>query len=1152
METIDHEEKNIMTRSFQVLDRRETIDQHTVLQASAGTGKTFSIENLVVRLLMDQSGPQLTEILVVTFTNAATRELRERVRSCLEQAIAILENPFPENCPDYLQVLHEEGNESRLIALRRLKQALLSFAEAQIFTIHGFCYRSLRRQLFEGNFSMHLELTAHSQQREELLRAVRDFLLTEVRKEFICLPQLKVLCSAYGNDTDRLIAALSKAAMGGEIILDSHLLEDRESVLKALEQLLSQGPYESECIVSDFLYLAPHYTGNYNKNGELKTELASQLQRFAKVMERGKADFLALEELFLCAVDLYGSLSPERVKKRGGAPPFCRLHYPQIFQEKMGELESCLLRALDPERLFAQVAYQCQILLRRRFKEDELLGPDDLLQAMATALEKPQVLEQFQSQYRAVIIDEFQDTDPIQWKIFQRLYLQHNPHKPKLYLVGDPKQSIYRFRYADIYTYFDALHALGQEALATLDTNYRSHPDLVEALNVLFAKEQIRRFIELPRQSKQLEYLKVKAGSSRPGIDFKDERGRLHIFCAEDKRGRGKTWPTELLETKRLLPFIAKEIQNLKKSSDLSYRKCAVLVRDRFQAERLEEILRLWKIPVSLRRSRSLVDSCALVTLKVVMEALLKPRDPGAVKRAWGTALLGGTEKEIAAMQETKTLEQACAQCVFLGDTLNKRGFAAFFEEFLHMESAIVGLSVAEQIVSQQEGQTLMQELQQLAELLMESRSGRPLNAEGFFQRLEDIERSDAQDERFLLRQDCSRDAVQVLTLHTSKGLEFDVVFALGLVNRTPVPQGLVTAFSSEGKGTQLLLCPNSEKMLAFLEEIDAEKMRTLYVGLTRAKDRLYVPLLIASDESSPPPLGTASPMELFFARLGNGTSTLKEDYEAVAQLQLPEAQKILEALHCPHISVSVLDHELAIPQLESPQLAKALQAPSLARVCSYALQLSSFSALSRPHKGGVEAQDDFPAGPEVGTVIHELLADYAFTSFLEDLNLQGPLKGTPLEDYALQTLDLLRRTVSCPLTEDPEFTLANIDESRCYKEMEFLFPWDGRAPSGFDLQWEGGFLKGFIDLIFEYRGKIYILDYKTNRLSDYSRSSLHAAMEQHDYPLQAWIYTEAVKRYLRGLGAELPFGGVFYCFLRGMTAPQEGVYHFFPEDFSC
>lgn len=1157
-------------RSFQVLSRHEDLSRHIVLQASAGTGKTFSIENIVVRLLVDPEGPLLPEILLVTFTKAATRELKERVRECIEQALASLDSESVEGVPDYLVALIEQGEETLRLAKNRLQRALLSFAEAQIFTIHSFCYRMLRNQLFEGNFSMNLELLAESKRKEEVRRVVKDVLLTEVNPAFMRPIQLKILLKHYRGDSEALISALSRAVVGGEVQLKQEIELERQALMQALDELLDQGPYQSSKIIEDFSALAPFYTGVLKRDGDLKFEVQDSIEVFAQVLSGERSESSHLDLLIEFGVPFCEYLLPEKRKKRGTPPSEDSLHYPQLLGAWTHRLYACLKPLMDPLHLFAHLAKRCQHLLKKRFEEEEYLGPDDLLKSMQVSLENPVFLESLQSQFKAVIIDEFQDTDPIQWQVFKRLYVD-NEKAPRIYLVGDPKQSIYRFRYADIYTYFEALHSLGEDALATLDTNYRSHRDLVDALNRFFSSSHISRFIELPRDNKRLAYQPVKAGNQKEGIPFKDDRGRLHFFVASDKKGRSKNWPTESLEIDYLMPYIAREIRHLRKTAGISYRNCAVLVRDRFQAERLAQVFLKWKIPLSLRRSRSLVNSKALPALMELLCAALSPRNPQLVKLALGGIIFGGSEEDIHQLNALNVREAIFSCFVHLGHVLEERGFAAFFEELLHIDSPCGEGSLAEALLKRSDGAQTMDELQQLAELLMEEQSRTACSAEALLAFLEEMGDADEQDERFLLRQDRSLDAVQVLTFHISKGLEFDIVFALGLVNRTPKKESLVAEFSGKGAGSQILLEPNSPEEKAYCAEIDAEKMRALYVGMTRAKDRLYVAAIAANDIQLPVPLGTASPMELFFSRVGSTSEGLEEDYEQIRSLNLDQLCQRIESFDSPYIKYSRLSSTIYTEIEEAQESPCALRSPSPVEVPGASLWISSFSSLRRsqikssretidtsfiapPASESSQLQPDLlPAGAEVGNLLHKILAEQKFQLLLgteADCVITRYLKNSPLEGFEESVKALLHRTLSSALDgEDSSFCLANVDEEKAYKEMEFLFPWDGHIPECGELVHEGCLLKGFIDLVFQYKDRVYIVDYKSNLLSDYSEESLIQAMQAHDYELQAWIYMEALTRYLKALGSELAVGGAFYCFMRGMDG-KRGV-HYVPHHIS-
>lgn len=352
---------------------------------------------------------------------------------------------------------------------------------------------------------------------------------------------------------------------------------------------------------------------------------------------------------------------------------------------------------------------------------------------------------------------------------------------------------------------------------------------------------------------------------------------------------------------------------------------------------------------------------------------------------------------------------------------------------------------------------------------------------------------------------EADEEAVQIMTLHTSKGLEFDIVFALGLATRTPEAE--------EGE----------------IEEMNAEKLRQLYVAMTRAKRRLYAPMAFSEKEAKP---GGQSPMELFCHHLEK-EGPLLERLSLLSQKESITYERLDEF---PLIKV-----EEAILKSELPF--QPLLAPTPPFSPSY---ISSFTSLAQAKeketKMGEMSEEislhTLPRGVETGIAIHSVF-EKLFSSGSAIWRSELATKALVLEELQFSPLALwiepiqkmVWQTLSMPLQVEGEFfSLSQLDEIQV--EMEFLFT----APPHF--------VKGFIDLVFSWKGKYYFLDWKTNWLGDsdkaYEQSSLRAAMEEHDYFLQAALYTEALRRYL-DKGEVL--GGALYFFVRGGA-----VFHFFPD----
>lgn len=1132
-----------MQKSFNVLDRNLNIRRNYFLEASAGTGKTFSIENIVLRLLLEEDF-LIEHILVVTFTRAATRDLKNRIRTNLEKALdSLLEKGTP---PDYLKAIIEKGKEAVQSAKRRLEQALFCFDQAQIFTIHSFCARMLRDHLLEGDIgpdSIDVEDTLTD---TEMIAAIRDYFRTELQTAF-GKEQLNIISREYGHSTEQLERALLKAVKSsGEIKeLPSLALQSKrfEEVMRIIKKNYG---IASDKVMADFVIQAPHYS----RNGVVKSEVLEKATRFAKLFDGDKWNDEQFDSLLADGLVMLNALDPAKRKK---SAPAHSLHYPDLINILRSELFPLVEQAQNPALIFAAMAKGCQELIQKRLHEEDKYRYDDILQKMAKALDNPDFSRRIQRAYKAAIIDEFQDTDPIQWKIFNKLFVEAGT-KGYLYLVGDPKQSIYSFRQADIYTYLDAAKAVGSEHHATLDINFRSQPSLVHALNHLFSPTLTPALIALPRLNEELKYRNVSPSNGAKELIFGDEKGSIHFCIAKSQTERGKPLPLEKIETHLFFPFFAEEIQRLTSNDSIRFNQIAVLVSDRFQAQRVASFLNSCQIPTTLQRAASLADSSALPAMRELLQGVLHPRDDSAIKTALGGPIIGWSQGQVRKLSNDYALrEKVLVQSYSLRKIWLEQGFGVFFHQLMQSKWPDSSFTIAENLLAQESGIEFFDDLQQISHLLLEQESSSSASAEALVVFLDHFPTLDFnEDGRIKKVPNTDLDAVQVLTIHSSKGLEFEIVFALGLATRTKSPDPLLSLQNSTKDENTLY------------QECDAEKMRQLYVAFTRAKYRVYAPVII-SPSGKEIELATASPMELFLARLGQPKASLDVLYDRIPNFDgQPLYQMIKELpadIKISYTDLTIQPYEAAPRHTDSSIV---LEPPPRVYVPSQRHFLHSFTTLAketpqlRDHAAPKDPLSEIknahtlPAGKETGIILHKLLETIALHSAFEEESFYevvcACIRGTSLSGWEEVICKMVVNAWNVPLQIGGKpFRLRDIPNEKRYHEMEFIYPYTTHTNIE-ELKQFPGYLKGVIDLIFEHEGIYYIIDWKSNWLDpeNYSEPALEQAMHAHDYFLQAKIYTAALERYLR-LVDPRPFkdifGGAIYLFLRGLDSPHHGVY---------
>ena len=1179
---------------FDVLSRHLNVFEPHFLEASAGTGKTFAIEHLVTRMLIESDPPfSIEQILVVTFTRAATRELKWRIRRNLFQTKEGLLGKSPPF--DYLKALVEQGEDALKVAIERIDSALICFDSAQIFTLHGFCHRLLSEFAFEAEVGMQLSDPDEKEYLPVLEKMIKEHLKEDLCSASYSPMQIKTVLKKKQSDPRKLIASLAELVGSGKEIAESP--SHTELLGFFLKEINDLPSINKELFKADLSLLIPHYKLMTAK------EIPAQVDAFAEILFSKKCsqkqfDQFCNKEFFL------NKMNDGNKKVRAKFPEPSALHYPFLTEQLRTRLLPLLESAADPSRIFLRLAKDLQAKSQTILEQTQRFSPDTLLLKVKEALQKPRFVQCVQKKFRAAIIDEFQDTDPIQWEIFDRLFLSK---LEAVCLVGDPKQSIYAFRNADLHIYLEAAKAMGPYARKYLDTNFRSTPPLVDALNLLFSRAQ-KGWMDLPGQKEPLEVPPVKAGA---GLILNSDEPPITFFLAMDKKGRSKKFPTAEMMEHKVLPFLASEIFKLHTEKEIPYHEIAVLIKDRFQGREVIDYLKACNIPAKAKREGSVMETVAYFALKEILAAVCAPSDKSRVKAALGGPLIAWAEEQL----EGSFLLEAKAKMQSLHRTLFEEGFGPFFESFL---STVWGSKpLLQELFLRGDVQHYLN-LRKLAEVLIEEEIARGLKGEEFLLFLEEMVH-DADESRLKIPSGEEKGSVTVMTIHMSKGLEFEAVFALGLASRHK-PGGEIK-IKEEGRSVITPLNLSDPASLRAIEELDAEKMRQLYVALTRAKRHLYIPLMI-EEEQKEIEFGEASPSELFFSKLSeSGQCTDAEVVEercknpqiplfgTQPKVDLKNVLPVLDSLS-PLICYRILE-DAPKTQLEKEQrqiypfhlnrtqenriksshfsiqraglmLNSTLTPPfeskseafnrfacgydsggrgidEIARPISLPLnfhdeKVLSFSSLAkkehaaeivRPLEGALLFPHTLPLGAETGHLLH-LLLEKVFKrrlhhpldeSRLSEL-IDEELLFSPLEKWKAFFLSWIVDLLKRPLAS---FSLSDVPAEQMQQEVEFLFPL------------EEGKMKGFADLLFEMEGKYYILDWKSNYLgptdSDYTQERIAQAMEQNQYSLQASIYAEALRRYVK-LFDNRPFsevfGGAIYYFIRG-----KAVYHFFPEAYS-
>jgi exodeoxyribonuclease V beta subunit len=1182
----------------------------TLIEASAGTGKTFTIAGLFLRLILERNF-SVREILVVTFTEAATEELRDRIRRALTDAAAAF-RAGGSNDAVMARLIAPHLPQARQM-LTRLDRALCGFDEAPIFTIHGFCQRMLRDRAFESGALFDTELLTDE---TELLESITEdywrlrfyeagalsvgFALKNRLRPEAFLPLLREqtrhpLLRHVSRVDGRTLGQLTGA-------LETTFAAARAAWLKEKDEIATR--------IDPGMGWAVH---EYAKPDVVRENLALAGACFGSDDPTPDA-LVALKFFSRSAIE-------ENTSSRRESPAH------EFFDlcEQLGGREADFLAGLKLDF----ISYGRAELPRRK-QQLKAQSFGDLLTHLHAALKGPggsELGRDVRARYRAALIDEFQDTDPVQYQIFQKLFApgvrpssgaktheENDPSRftpaatsPLLFLIGDPKQAIYGFRGADIFTYLEAAARVDQRY--TLEENWRSETPLVHAVNAVFG------FAENPFVFDAIRFQPVRAAGDADQ-DALAENGQpsppLHLWFMPRERGAVAINKGDAEAT--LPTLVAVEIARLLNtarlgSARLAPRDIAVLVRKRDQARLVQEALRALRIPCVLHTEESVFASREARELDRVLAALAQPGNDRLLRAALATDLMGADGPALEALASDEPGWQARVERFHAGhNRWRQRGFMPMFREWLREEN------VRPRLLAFADGERRLTNLLHLAEALHQAGLERRLGASELLRWLRDrIAAFEQAAEEHQLRLERDDQAVRIVTIHKSKGLEYPVVFCPFSWDSSSLRRGqdeeiLFHSPRADAEGaSEFFRDLGSENIvehraLAFRERL-AENLRLLYVALTRARNRCYVVWGGFRDAGSSAPAwlfhrpailtgDLKGSLDGHFKSLDD--AALRRDLERLVassndEKGLPSVQ--LSDVPAPHL-------ELRYPAAGS---APVLEPREFTGVIDRQWRISSFSTLTA---GARDEQPDydatapinnpvvseaaaseiagifaFPRGTAPGTCLHKIFEELDFTqtgdgaleTFAAD---KLRLHGFAPAEFGPGVCDAIRRTVAVPLDPArPEFTLSRVPPAERLNELEFYFPVHQLSPvllaSGFaglsgaadissrleclGFKPAGGFVKGFIDLVFRFDGRFYIVDWKSNwlghRAEDYGPPALEREMAGYCYPLQYHLYTVALHQYLAlrlpDYDYEKHFGGVFYLFVRGVDPkrPELGVY---------
>ena len=1169
-----------------------------LIEASAGTGKTWTIAALYVRLVLGHGddatrfGRPLTppQILVMTFTVAATRELSERVRERLVTTADCFRGktrPAPDDAfLARLIAAYPEGA-ARDHAAWRLATAAESMDDAAVVTIDAWVQRMLREHAFDSGSVF-----------DEVLEPDQDAMLSEAAHDYwrqeiyplhgALLDDAMTLWTSMRAFMDELRAVMPRIELVDD---DGASLEQAcdDAVLRRRWLLAGWKRGWSERLAAMRAWLALQI--GRGRRGPFTSQLRaktvdgwmSKLIEWAEDAER--IDFgvtpKALERLSPAGLREYAS-DPD-VELPPDFEAFARIGRPRG-----------LVAATTVMRMHAARRVKARI---RMLKEHAgIFGFQDQLERLDRALagaSGDRLRERIVEQFPVALIDEFQDTSPLQYRVFDRLYrTATDDPSTALLLIGDPKQSIYGFRDADIHSYLRARDATRGRHYA-LTTNYRSTAGLVEAINRLFAEAE-------PHAEGAFRF---GAGPDRP-LPFVavEARGRAERFVAAGGPVAALTIVHDAESTpragvlRRFAERCAEHVATLLGDPAAGFvdvdgtfvrlrpADIAVLVRDRNEAAAMQRAMRRRRIAsVFLSDQDSVFASDEAGDLLHWLRAVADPLDARRARIAFATRFADLSIDEMAALAtEDDRFEARVEELKRLNVEWREQGVLSMLRRSLHL------LDLPARWLAADDGERRLTNVLHLAELL-QAESARLDGDQALIrwlgERLADgRKRSD--DE--IVRLESDSDLVRVVTVHKAKGLEYSVVYLPFAANvRDPSSN---VAWLPDDDGVRQLSFDLDAPIKARMQlEARQEELRLLYVALTRARHALWLgvtaPLyynncafhrsafgyLLTADRSV-----TAEGIE----------AVLRDRFEGLASVRLVAADAVTPVtrlvrdavrppLHDAPIYDATFERDWSIGSF-SALIRDLAHVPRAAAIVDAAVEDEMLLGPRDDEAVAVAAtapsnaaRHRFPRGPFAGSFLHdqlEWLAEERFALGDPDVRQQlaARCRHRGWGQRADDVVEWMREVASTVL---PPIGVALDGLRTILPEMEFWFPNEALAAGEVDRLCAlhllpgrerpalapralRGMLMGFADLVFEAGGRYWVLDYKSNALgiddADYSSDAMEQSMAAHRYDVQGAIYLLALHRLLRQrLGDDYDparqLGGALFVFIRGIVGPRSG-----------
>ena len=927
-----------------------------LIEASAGTGKTFNITRLYLRLLLEKK-LNVKEILVMTFTKAATEEIKGRIAKTLREALLIWQqakdngNEIDSSCDPVYQHLFNSCDTDESLAL--LKAAQLELDEASVFTIHGFCQHVITQLAFNSGFAMSLNLGNDTS--DLYLEAAEDF----IRKISKSEDEFRLLAESGWHIPEKLLREFN-ASIKSTL---TPLLLSEEDIEAACKKQLDEAPHTSLAYVKSLLQSVEDNEGL----------LVEQLIKTPAHKKERPQELAALKAWLRSCVDeqSYYFPPPEAeafvkgnryARNSSGVKEILTpiKDFAGALKKAFGEKD----KALGKVPVFKLVVEAIAFIKSRVEKQKKQLGVidfDDLIRMLADEVVKPNntLVPELRKKFPVALIDEFQDTDAKQYAILDAVYPNlADANESALLMIGDPKQAIYRFRGGDIFTYLKA----GRQAdyRWVMNTNWRSVEGMVKAYNRLFYGAPVASnkpadvfgfnikynpveftpkaaaaktpLIDPAEQDNVMKSAVMKSGVMKSAVTKRSAMNYVSM-CLDDKEN------TSIMRRK-MAQWIAQEIYRLLNEAHFQTANCgtvpvkpkdiAILVKDRTEAGAIKSVLQQKGLACVYLSDRSnLFASAEAKDVLRLLNGIWHANDTSKVASSLASPLWGYSAQtliELLYHEDDAQWDAAIDKVLSLRDMWLQKGCMSVLLYSMQDSYQPHADSVERALTN----------YQHLAEVL-EKASTTHQRPEQLLDWLNKQIHKPESDEELTLRLESDSQLIRLITQHGSKGLEYPIVFVpFATGYRDAAKNGnttsqIFTYYDEEKQDLQMQLGQTPQAIARVQSESEAEDMRLAYVAVTRAAHRCYMGVV---------PL-TNNERSALARALGVGGDGSNNDWSSVLNRVAEE-----EASHACHIDGN--EFEEVYTGFEQEDELPQLTALQFTGTASEEWRLYSFSAMSR------------------------------------------------------------------------------------------------------------------------------------------------------------------------------------------------------------